>query len=284
MRSVLSQTYRPLEIIVVDDASPAPGAAQMIQGLETLDEPVRVVLHERNRGLGAARNTGFSHARGNLLVAVDADDALDERFLEETVKRIQSTQADCVFTDLLLFGNSEGVAPLNLRPPADLLREQWIPGAGVLMREALWAEVGGYSEADAFRGGDEDWDYWLSALARGFVAEHVPLPLYRYRIHTDSMSATSLSYSASLTRDLMYLRHRELFRALGGGRAFRAGGAQRGAIAALSRGEKSRAMRLAAKSLVLAPLQLETWRTTRAVCVPLWLKRLIWKLQGRSGA
>src|SRR6266536_6439533 len=71
IRSALDQAPRPLEIIVVDDASTdsIDGAA-----LAAIDPCIRVIRHEVNRGGGAARNTGIDAARGELIAFLDADD------------------------------------------------------------------------------------------------------------------------------------------------------------------------------------------------------------------
>jgi glycosyltransferase involved in cell wall biosynthesis len=71
IRSALDQTARPLEIIVVDDASTDPVD---IDALTAIDPCVRVIRHEVNRGGGVARNTGIDAARGDLVAFLDADD------------------------------------------------------------------------------------------------------------------------------------------------------------------------------------------------------------------
>jgi len=71
IRSVLAQTYRPLEIIVVEDGS-STGLQEWLQA-EGLEQ-VRYVRHETNRGLAAARNTGLRLARGEYVAYLDDDD------------------------------------------------------------------------------------------------------------------------------------------------------------------------------------------------------------------
>lgn len=74
--SVVAQSYRPIELIVVDDCSPEPVELPEMQGLD-----VRLVRHDRNMGPGAARNTGLAHASGEFVRFLDDDDEL----LPETV-------------------------------------------------------------------------------------------------------------------------------------------------------------------------------------------------------
>lgn len=71
VRSVLEQTFADLEVIVVNDHSPDHTSAVVRQ----FDDPrVRLIVHEQNRMLAAARNTGMRAARGSLLALLDADD------------------------------------------------------------------------------------------------------------------------------------------------------------------------------------------------------------------
>jgi glycosyltransferase involved in cell wall biosynthesis len=71
VKSVLSQSYRNLECLIVDDAS-TDNTEEVVRGLD--DERVVYIRHERNRGQSAARNTGIAHASGELVALLDSDD------------------------------------------------------------------------------------------------------------------------------------------------------------------------------------------------------------------
>lgn len=81
VRSLLAQTWRELEVVVVDDGSTDDSVAVV----EALADPrVRVVRHERNRGIPHARNTGMEAARGRYLAWLDSDDvARPDRIAEQ---------------------------------------------------------------------------------------------------------------------------------------------------------------------------------------------------------
>ena len=76
IESVLAQSYVNLEVILVDDAS-TDGTGNLLTRYGIQDTRVRVIRHERNLGLGPARNTGAAHATGDLLFFLDSDDYLD---------------------------------------------------------------------------------------------------------------------------------------------------------------------------------------------------------------
>jgi glycosyltransferase involved in cell wall biosynthesis len=73
MQSLLAQTFAEIEIICVDDASPDNSAA-IVRKLARKDKRIRLIRHQRNRGLGGARNSGIASARGVYVIGIDSDD------------------------------------------------------------------------------------------------------------------------------------------------------------------------------------------------------------------
>lgn len=91
---VRSSPVEPKQIIVVDDGS-SDGTRQLLQGLQAPD--LTVLLHERNRGKGAALATGFAAARGEICIVQDADLEYDPAEYPLVIGPIVSGQADVVF-------------------------------------------------------------------------------------------------------------------------------------------------------------------------------------------
>lgn len=79
--SILSQTYRNTEIILVDDGSP-DNCPRICDEYAKKDERIRVI-HQKNKGLSGARNTGIDNARGEYLIFVDSDDTIEHTMVEE---------------------------------------------------------------------------------------------------------------------------------------------------------------------------------------------------------
>lgn len=98
IQSVQEQTYRRLEIILVDDGSTDRSGA-MCDAYAAQDARI-AVFHKPNAGLGFARNTGLAAATGAYVAFVDADDWIDERMIEILVSTMEGHCADmagCAF-------------------------------------------------------------------------------------------------------------------------------------------------------------------------------------------
>lgn len=85
LRSILSQTFADYEIIIIDDCSTDQSLA-VVQGFE--NERVRIISHNKNKGLSAARNTGIRHAQSQYITFLDADDTWKPLFLKKIAELI----------------------------------------------------------------------------------------------------------------------------------------------------------------------------------------------------
>ena len=72
VQSLVCQTYKDFEIILVDDGSP-DDSGKLCDELATRDERIRVI-HQENKGISGARNTGIDNATGEYIIFVDSDD------------------------------------------------------------------------------------------------------------------------------------------------------------------------------------------------------------------
>lgn len=84
--SIINQTYSDLEIIVIDDGS-KDGTTELVKGYVNRDKRISLIVKE-NEGVGIARNTGIESAKGEYITFVDADDWIDEDFIETLVAKI----------------------------------------------------------------------------------------------------------------------------------------------------------------------------------------------------
>ena len=95
LESLLSQTVQDFEIICVDDASPDRCAA-ILKAYAARDSRIKVVTHDKNRGLPVARNSGLEQVAGDYILFVDTDDRLHHQALALTLDAMEQTGADIV--------------------------------------------------------------------------------------------------------------------------------------------------------------------------------------------
>ena len=92
VESLLAQTYKNVEIILVDDGSPDSCPA-MCDEYAAKYEKIQVI-HQENKGLSGARNTGIDHAKGDFLAFVDSDDLWSPHFLESLYKALKEKESE----------------------------------------------------------------------------------------------------------------------------------------------------------------------------------------------
>ena len=99
--SVLKQTYQNLEIIVVDDGS-TDNSPKIIKEYATKDNRIKVI-HQKNAGLSAARNTGITKATGKYISFVDSDDEISHNMIKKLFDVLQRNNTDisvCSFKEV----------------------------------------------------------------------------------------------------------------------------------------------------------------------------------------
>lgn len=157
VRSALAQTLREIEVIVVDDASTDASVARVAE-LARADPCVRLLRHAKNRGAGAARNTGFAAARGEWLAPVDADDVMEPERLARLCAEAQAGNADLI-ADNLCFDDGDG-APLEYAYAEGLLGRLSPLGVADLVR------------SDLPRNGMCSFGYLKPVMRRAFLERH----------------------------------------------------------------------------------------------------------------
>ena len=94
VKSVIKQTYKHLEIILVDDGSP-DNCPKMCDEWAKKDKRIKVI-HKKNEGVSAARNTGIDNAKGDYISFVDSDDWIELSFCEDMLRVLQEKKASYV--------------------------------------------------------------------------------------------------------------------------------------------------------------------------------------------
>lgn len=111
VESVLNQTYRNIECIIVDDGSTDGKTSQLCDELEKEDARI-MVIHKENGGAAQAREWGVKVCKGSSVMFVDADDYLDLGIIEICVNRMKMTSADMICFDYVLNKNGKNGSSL----------------------------------------------------------------------------------------------------------------------------------------------------------------------------
>lgn len=109
INSALAQTYSNIEIIVVDDGS----SDNSIEVIKSYGEKVKLIV-QPNKGVSAARNTGFAHANGEFIIFLDSDDWLSEDIVEKHIATANIyTDVDIYCADSIAVNNSGSLSPIS---------------------------------------------------------------------------------------------------------------------------------------------------------------------------
>lgn len=187
--SVLDQSVRPSQVIVVDDGS-TDGTAEM---LRTFGDRI-TVTSGRYGSAAAARNAGAALATGAWLAFLDADDAWLPHKLERQLAVAADDRVGLVYADRFNTGDRGDLPEIQsqIQPlyHGDVFMDLLLLGnhitlSSVMMRTALFRALGGFSET--LRNA-EDWDLWIR-LSESHRVEACQEPLVRYRLHAAMKSS-----------------------------------------------------------------------------------------------
>lgn len=205
IESVLAQSLRPAEIIVVDDASTDRTAEALS---ERYRDAVRIVSLSKNRGPSGARNEGVRATVAPLVAFLDDDDEWLPEKLDVQRRFIEETSCQLVFSRVELI-DSSGRIMKGRRPvyqeacswPGILFRNPVQGPSSVLAYRQTILAAGGFPEP--FRIG-EDWILWARVAQIGKIA-FIEQPLARYRVH-DQQAASGRDSTWTRERTLEALR------------------------------------------------------------------------------
>ncbi|MBW4602816.1 MAG: glycosyltransferase [Calothrix sp. FI2-JRJ7] len=211
--SVLSQTYQNFEILIIDDGS-LDGSIEICRQFK--DSRIKII-HQANRGLPGARNTGIRHAQGDYIAFVDADDIWTPDKLEKHVKHLDNSPTVGISFCYSAFINEQGnLTGLYQRPrklhditPSYVLCRNPVGNgsAAVIRREVfeaikfqdnLYGATEDYYFDEALRRA-EDIECWLRiSILTHWRHEGIPEVLTLYRITSGGLSANALKQLEAL--------------------------------------------------------------------------------------
>ena len=198
IQSVLTQSFKNFELIVVDDAS-TDHTAGLLKSLAASDPRIRVIVNKTNLGVAASRNRAIACASGQFVAFLDADDIWLKDKLDRQLRFMQKKNAEFCFTAHELcdeHGVPSGKAVDLVCPDKvgfrDLaLKRATIGSSTVMIDRTNISKL----EVPPLRIG-EDYALWLILLKANRVAHRLPEALTRYRVVPGSLSRNKFRQAA----------------------------------------------------------------------------------------
>ncbi|WP_191560578.1 glycosyltransferase [Metabacillus idriensis] len=183
IQSALNQTYKNIEVIVVDDGS----SLHKDKIIPFLDK-IRYI-EKRNGGTASALNTGIKHAKGTYFTWLSSDDLFDINKVSKQLQFMKSSNADISYTPVIYINSknepisgSIGIEYSNrLSFYKGLSKGCTINGCTVMAKIEIFSEVGMFDETIRYA---NDYDLWLRAMKK-YEFKYFNQPLVMYRMHEE---------------------------------------------------------------------------------------------------
>lgn len=191
INSILGQTYRDFEIIVIDDCS-TDSSKECVKRLCESHPNIIYRLQEKNAGVAVARNMGLDIASGRYVAFLDSDDEWKKEKLEKQIRYMHSQGAGFVFSAIEMV-DEEGKLIRSKRKVKEkvsyqyLLKNTVIPTSSVVIDRNKVLDF----RMPLMRSG-QDYATWLMILRTGIVAYGIDEALVKYRVARGSLSSNKL--------------------------------------------------------------------------------------------
>lgn len=202
IKSVLDQTFKDFELIIVDDGS-TDGTVEVVASVN--DPRIRYIRHDSNRGANAARNTGIKAACAEYMAFQDSDDEWLPEKLEKQVGILEAMDHEVavVYTgffrlkgDEVIYIPGNDISKKEGHIHRQLLEGNFITTQAVLARRQCIIDCGMFDEEmPRF----QDWDLWIR-MARKYRFSYINEPLARVYHTLDSISENAAAYDAAIGR------------------------------------------------------------------------------------
>ncbi|MDQ7783779.1 MAG: glycosyltransferase [Desulfomonilaceae bacterium] len=211
--SVCRSDYRPIELIVVDDASTDELTRRVLDEIENLhlgdpELSISILRQDRNRGVEEVRNLGATVSEGEFLCFLDADDLVHPEYFSKCAAVLkQYDNVGFVGSWAREFGNSSGYRTVpNFDFPFSLLWNQAFSCS--LIRRCAYRKAWVPTIL-------EDYEQWISIAESGWAGVVIPEVLFFYRMRRNSRYSGSTSYEARIAYQLIVKAHADTYQRYG---------------------------------------------------------------------
>ncbi|MFC0263652.1 glycosyltransferase family 2 protein [Fontibacter flavus] len=209
VESVMKSSYRPIEMIIVNDGS-TDNSLEIAQELAREFKEIRVI-DQPNSGVSVARNHGITKAEGEIILPLDGDDLISPNYIEEAVNILSKRpEVKVVFCDAVKF-DEEGQKKWKLKSfsLSKLAKDNMIFSAALFWKKDAVA-VGGFSEDMVM--GREDWEFWIKMLKNGGEVVKLSFIGFFYRLTLMSKrKKTRTSKNKRARIDYLNKKHGDFF-------------------------------------------------------------------------
>ena len=201
IQSILDQTYRDFEFIIIDDGS-TDSSLNIIKSFQALDQRIIVVSRE-NKGLVNTLNEAIDLARGEWIARMDADDVSHPDRFRLQIAHLQNSKADLCGSWIQYFGNSDNrvwrAYESDLAIKLDMLFKCPMAHPSIMMRTSILKELK-YDVSMLFA---EDYDLWIRCAQLGLIFTNVQKVLLSYRRHESQISTATYIPQQFYTRKVL---------------------------------------------------------------------------------
>jgi glycosyltransferase involved in cell wall biosynthesis len=205
LESVISQTYKDYEIIIVDDGS-TDSTSAIINSFRTKHKDLIELkyIYQTNKGVSSARNRGIKESSGEYIAFIDSDDKWREDSLEKKMKLFMSNNISCVYSDVMLnYPNDNQISIKSLYGKLikgniypEILEHNYI-NINVVLKKTVLEDCGLFDETLMTC---EDYDMWIRIASRGYLFDFVDIPLTYITIRESSLSRNVLQMYKDMIR------------------------------------------------------------------------------------
>ena len=188
IESALNQTTKPFKIIVIDDGSKDSSIeiAKRFAGVE--------LVEKSNEGVIKTKNLGISLSTTTWTIFLDADDKLDNNYIEKLLDEAEREKSDVVYTDVEFFGSVKGRSEAGEFTVARLLDGNFVHNSALIRTNALKISNGYKQEMSK---GYEDWELYVTLAEQGCKFSYCKNTVLYYRQHDNSLGRNYSAIKAS---------------------------------------------------------------------------------------
>ena len=211
--SIINQTYHKIDIILVDDGS-QDSSGQICDEYAKRDNRIRVI-HQKNKGVASARQSGLNQSRGEFVIHVDPDDWIEPDMIVQLLNKALEDKVDIIMCDF--FWETETGYSLFIQKPTSIKREDLLND---LLYEKIWGSCcNKLIKKECFKRYNisfiKEMNLWedlyviTSLIYNGVSVSYLPLPLYHYDNFSNNNSIVRKPRLTHIHSMELYIRHFE---------------------------------------------------------------------------